>query len=369
MIERVSPEQLISLSRGSLSLPAQNSVEETYIASLLRRAAGIYCPCSPRTLASAVRNCLRDCADPEHLDDMIESCLEGLMIIGDLLELGQVSVDDPNVKGTWIFAAPPAFVVRPSGSIFIVGIAADELTPLPTSLADHLEHRGFARLINDATGKLREVLRDTGLLELSESVWLRSPKEETAAGLRDRMLALLFSRGPSGTIEDLEILDPSSPPTYYKGRWKMPKKQSGTFIARRPQAYGAPIWCICRVTDGQATQFLDLPLNDKASALWRGCDAAWHIQMAIDALNGTPQRYRIRQAETGPILDFFSPLPLWARRRLAIFGRTEQPSHCVFSYSLPERELAAEENFLKRRLWLAPTHNSDGGQRHDPDHP
>jgi len=361
MIERVSAGYVVGLSRTSLELPTQGGIEEAYIASLLRRAAGIYCPCSPRTLAASVRDCLRDCAGSQHLDDMIESSLEGLMIIGDLLELGQVSVDDPNVKGTWIFAAPPAFVVRPSGSIFIIGIAADELTPLPTSLTHQLEYRGFTRLINDTAGKLREVLRDTGMLELQESVWLRSPKEETAAGMRDRLLGLLLNRGPSGTIEELEILDPSTSPTYYKGRWKVPKKHSGIFIARRPQAYGAPIWCLCRLADGQAVQILDFPLNDKASALWRGCDAAWHLQMAMDAINGTPQRYRIRETETGLILDFFSPLPLWACRRLAIFGRPEPPRHCLFSYSLPIGELAAEEDFLKGRLWLAPAQNNDGG--------
>ena len=39
------------------------------------------------------------------------------VIGGDLLELNQVTIDDPDRKGTWLFAAPPGFVVRPDGSV------------------------------------------------------------------------------------------------------------------------------------------------------------------------------------------------------------------------------------------------------------
>jgi hypothetical protein len=94
-------------------------------------------------------------------------------------------------------------------------------------------------------------------------------------------------------------------------------------------------------------------LPDKQAAQWRGCDAAWHLQIAIDHCNGAPQKYRHRPAPGGAILDFFSPLPVWARRRLMVIGKMEPNDRALFSYFVPDRELAAEEEFLQQRLWLA----------------
>jgi hypothetical protein len=361
LIEQISANQVIGFARSALGLKPTEGVDEAYIASLLRRAAGIFCPCSPKTLSAAVRECLGLLTpDQGSLDELVESCLEGLMVVGDLLELSQVSVDDPNVKGTWVFAAPPAFITRPSGSTFVIGISPDELTPLPATLASQIQYRSFTRVLPGPPESVTAILRDTGMMEMTTEMWLRSPKEEGAAALKGSLLALLKTRGPSGSIEELEVLDPQSKPSFYKGRWKKVKSQTGIYVARRPQAYGAPIWCVCRLEDGQTMQILDLPLNEKSSARWRGCDAAWHLQMAIDSCNGTPQTYRKRPASGGAILDFFSPLPLWARRRLTILGRAEPPYRSLFSYYLPQEELAEEETFMQRRLWLACAENIMG---------
>jgi hypothetical protein len=83
--------------------------------------------------------------------------------------------------------------------------------------------------------------------------------------------------------------------------------------------------------------------------------------MAIDACRGSPQKYRRRPTPDGTLLDFFSPLPLWAERRLAIIGSPAERAHCLFTYHISERELAAEEEFLQKRLWLAPTASSPEG--------
>ena len=76
-----------------------------------------------------------------------------LIVTGDLLELNQVTTDDPDVKGTWLFAAPPSFVARPDGTIFLLGIATDEVTPLPASLAANVVHEGVVRVFD--TGSTR----------------------------------------------------------------------------------------------------------------------------------------------------------------------------------------------------------------------
>lgn len=269
----------------------------------------------------------------------------------------QVSVDDPNVKGTRVFAAPPGFIMRTSGTAFLIGISADEVSPLPPALASRIQYQSFTRTITPAPTApipLRDLLGETGMLELPERVWLRAPKEDTPASFRDAMFARLAGRGASGAIDDLEILDTATSVTFYRKRWSKPKRQTGIFVARRPQAYGAPIWCVARLIDGQPRQILDLPLQDKQAAQWRGCDAAWYLQMAIDHCNGTPQKFRRRTASGGAILDFFSPLPVWARRRLMVIGRPEPRDRSLFSYFVAHRELAAEEEFLQRRLWLTP---------------
>jgi hypothetical protein len=357
MIEEVSREAVIGTAKLALALPPGRAVDETFVSALLRRAAAIHCPCSPATLATALRDALRFLTDTEPLREMIETCLEGLLVVGDLLELGQVSVDDPNVKGTWVFAAPPAFIMRPSGTAFLVGISADEVSPLPPALASRIEYRSFTRTLSPAHMSaipIRDLLAETGMLELPERVWLRAPAEAAPAGFRDAMFARLAGRGASGAIEDLEMIDPATSVAYYRGRWTKPKRQTGIFVARRPQTYGAPIWCLARLINGEPRQILDLPLQDKHAAQWRGCDAAWHLQMAIDHCNGAPQKYRRRPANGDAVLDFFSPLPVWARRRLMVIGRPEPRDRSLFSYFVPQRELAAEEEFLQRRLWLAP---------------
>jgi hypothetical protein len=77
-------------------------------------------------------------------------------------------------------------------------------------------------------------------------------------------------------------------------------------------------------------------------------------KMAIDDGLGTPQTYRRRDTAADTFLDFFSPLPLWATRRLAVLGHPALRENCLFTYWLPSRAVAFEENILRERLWLKP---------------
>ena len=91
---------------------------------------------------------------------------------------------------------------------------------------------------------------------------------------------LLDSAAPSREIPGLLLLDSQRPVRYYRGRWVEPASQSGRFVARRSQMYGAPLWCYAQMHDGNPEKFIDLPL---ARSRWHGFDEAWHLQMAIDA--------------------------------------------------------------------------------------
>lgn len=355
-LEEVKPGEVLAISRFTLGLPPQvegdsDAVDDIFLAALLRHSAGFLCPCSAATLRSAAMDSLQYLVVDENLANRIEDIIETLTIGGDLLELSQATTDDPAVRGTWLFAAPPSYVVRPSGDIFLTGIVADQDTYLPSSLAERIRFDGCSRVIVPEGGEdLAGELTELGLQCVSEDNWLKAPRAQPAEKLHADLEARLKSGPRSGSIPDLEVLDPEKPVRYYRGRWLSVKKQTGVFVARRPQEYGSPIWCFVELQGGEAQKLLDFPLPKQR---WRGCDAAWHLQMAIDRLRGNPQPYRLRRDDDGVCLDFFSPLPLWAQRRLMIIGCKAAPQKCLMSFWIPAHEMEDEERFLQERLWLA----------------
>jgi hypothetical protein len=355
VIQQVEGGEVILASCRALAVPQEQNIHDAvFLAALVRRAAAIVCPCSASTLTRAVFENLDKLAeDQDQLREAIEDAVEKATIAGDLLELGQVAFEDPNVKSTWLFAAPPAFVARRSGGVFILGVTPDEPSPLPQSLAERIFFERHYRVIRPQSAEnLPQTLRELGLLELSERSWFKLPRQETAKDFVDRHERELNAAGPSGDVPELTILDGGRDPSYYKGRWTVPKKESGCFVARRPQAHGAPLWGFALLEQGALQKFLDFPRRREKA---RGSDVAWHLQMALDSRRGAPQRYRRSKSGSGLRLDFFSPLPLWAERRLAIIGQPVERDRCLFSYTVSQNEAEAEENFLQQCLWLTPT--------------
>jgi hypothetical protein len=101
---------------------------------------------------------------------------------------------------------------------------------------------------------------------------------------------------------------------------------------------------------GYPERLIDLPI---AGSRWRGCDEAWHLQMAIDAQRGEPQRFRVRPGLSGThVIEFFSPVPMWARRRWDAVGEPVLSSGCLFAHRLAEAEFAEEVRFAHEALWL-----------------
>lgn len=360
VISEIQPGEIIleCLSTLGLSPSADAAIDDRFIASMLRRSAGINCPCSRTTLRASLVECLQYLSQDEiSLSDRIDDAIEGLIVGGDLLELSDIATDDPAVKGTWVFSAPPSFIVRPSGSIFILGIVPDQDVFLPLSLSSRIIYEGFTRvMVTEPNEDLGRELEEEGLQRLSEGAWLKSPKNEPPDDMINRFGRQLTSQPRSGTVTDIQILDPQRSVFYYRKRWIAPKKHTGTFVARRPQEFGAPIWCYVALEEGVVVKFIDLPLK---KTIWRGCDVAWHLQMAIDYSNHNPQLYRRKRDGDGVRLEFFSPLPEWFRRRLMIFGRPASRDNCLVSYWLPNSEAETEERFLQERLWLSRSHDSD----------
>lgn len=353
MIEIVTADVVAGVARTSLGLPSASAhLDEPYIAAALRRLAGFLCPGSPRTLLGVMVDSHRGLVgDVAAFAERVEEVIEMLVAIGDLLELGDVALEGEKVRSTWLVAAPPAFVLRESGNAFVLGLSADEQTPLPTEMRSRVAVDRAIRSIEPHEGEdLGVVLREFGLRELSSAGWLRTPRRVDAAGLLAGYGAKLAACSRSGEAPDLLVLDGGCNTRSYRRRWTPPGSLTGHFVVRRPQTFGADLWGYAELRDGAAQKLLDLPLHGER---WRGCDAAWRIQMAIDALAGRPQEYRLGATDRGSRFEFFSPIPSWARRRLAVIGRSVEPAGCLMSFLVPTSEVAAEEAFLNELLYLA----------------
>jgi hypothetical protein len=352
IVEHLEPSEVFRSSREALGLPPDGGIDEIFLAAALRRAAANLGPCPRSTLAASIRDSLRCLdGDPERTGARIDDVLESLTVTGDLAELSRVSTHDTTGKASWLFPAPPSFLLRPSGTVLVFGITPDDIPILPAVFANRIMSLGCLRLIRPEPGEdLLAIFASLGLMRRSEKGWLRSPRQQSAEELIANLTDRLMTQPASGSVDELEILDGLLPAKSYRARWTGPKGKTGAFVGRRPQTYGAPLWCFVHLDDGEPTRFLDFPLPDAPH--FRGCDDAWHLQMAMDFCRSQPQSYHVSTLPDGHRFDFFSPLPLWAERRLSLCGEflLRQGSRC--SYRLPEREAATEEDFLKKRLWL-----------------
>lgn len=321
------------------------------LAGALRRAASYLCPCSAATLVRAVVRPLRGLVpDMEQAKELVEATLEAMISHGDVLEQPELQDGSPTQR-VLLYAAPASFVVRQSGLVILLGVAADQLSPLPSELERRIQYLGHVRRLSpsSATEDLRAELRQLGLLELASDVWLKGPKPSTATlavAATDRALDVV---PPSRDIPGLLLLDSTKPVRYYRGRWTEPKTQTGRFVARRQQAYGADLWCYVDLTNGQPERMIDLP---QRGSRWRGCDEAWHLQMAIDAQRGAPQRFRVTPSGDAVVLELFSPAPAWARRRWDAIGEPVPSAGSLFAYRIAKAEIDEERRFMREALWL-----------------
>ena len=349
-INEVHAEMVVVLGLNPRDLDLTSSEA---LAGALRRAAGFLCPAPPSTLIRAVTRPLAGLIEgTDGVREQVEDTLEALVAHGDLLELARADVEDTETANTLIYPAPPSFVRRPSGTIILLGVIPDHVSPLPEELEQRIEYKNHLRLLRDDAGDdLASYLRELGLVELSQEIWLREPARLTAAEHLDELGRMLEAAPRSGEIPGLILLDPERSVRYYKGRWVEPNNQTGRFVSRRAQAYGADLWCYVDIHEGRPQRLLDLPFGQSKV---RGCDEAWRLQAAIDAVRGKPQRFRLRQGPEGTReFDFFSPVPIWARRRWNCFGEPVQSTGCLYSYRFSTKEAEEEMRFVQQSLWLA----------------
>lgn len=318
----------------------------------LRRAASFLCPASPRQIVDAVFDALAPLSEGLERGAVAEA-LDALVACGDLLELRQTGG-----HARMLFLAPPCFVEKHAGEYLLLGIRPGAVALLENTETElELIYDAHTRsvLIDPISGAA--TLTAAGLHCMSKEQWIRAPRSEPAVRVIEKVReALGAEKSAPGPISGLTIIDPAQPVHFYKRRWREPTSvDNGIFTGRRPQAYGAPIWCVVEISAGLPHAVLDLPVDSTVSPGW---DEARRLQSALDAENGTPQIYRVRVGDEpgGSIFfDFFGPLPSWAERFLAISGRpvTRGP-RSLFSYSLPSAAVDDAQRFLSISLWMKP---------------
>lgn len=321
------------------------------IAASLRRAASVLCPTTAGALVRAVSEVLAGLPGyTNETEANIGILVDSLVAYGDLLELSVV-VGSRNAQQ--LFLGPPGFIPRASHTALLVGIRPEGAPLVGDDLLAQIEYLAHTRLIRSIDDRrIADILGPEDLIEIPSERWLNAPRLATPQETLAYYVSRLEAAGSSGEIEGLRLIDPASKVTYYKGRWRQANpRDEGQFVARRPQAFGADLWCFTQVVGGEVTRLIDLPLQ---APLGRGADEAWRLQAAQDAIAGHPQRIRIREGNPTSLLEFFSPVPSWIQRRLDIVAKPlGNIRGAMFAYSLPHEELAEEVRFLGDMMWLS----------------
>jgi hypothetical protein len=330
----------------------QSLLSREALSTLVRRAAGFLCPCPPSALVKSVVAALDGLvpADAEVVDS-VETAVDALSSLGDLVERKVHRDSGFGADRALVYLGPPSFVERAGGVILILGIAPDSVPTLPTDLERDIERTGYIRRFGNGTSETIDALLAGGYRRLSDRAWLSIPRSESASEHSARAHSELAILGPSGPIPGLRIIDSATPPRFYRGRWLTPKRHTGCYVGRRPQAFGADLWCFVELLDGEPVRLLDFP---PMNSTWRGCDHAWRLQAAIDYELGQPQRFSIRESmsDREATVDFFSPVPAWAERRWSFLGASAPAERCLFSFRFELADLDEEVQFMKNDLWL-----------------
>lgn len=322
------------------------------LAASLRRAASFMCPTSPSRLIAAVLGAVRPLASEDEISrEELSDLLDLLVAAGDLLELRREE-DRPT---RLLYLGPPSYIEREPGTYLISGVRPFGAPLVDFELAPLVEREGHTRTLRIDVAHAAERLMDAGLRPIERERWVATPGAEPADSLLARIHGRLDVASPSGDIEGLQIIDPSTKVRYYRGRWRAPKAgDAGDFVARRPQAYGADLWCAVRLVDGVASKLVEFPIDNPVVP---GRDEAWRLQMAVDAARGEPQRFAAETLGSGSavLVRFFSPIPGFAERYLQLVGLALESSGALFAYRVPIGAIPELNQLLTDMLWMKTT--------------
>ena len=350
-IQRLTPTDLEATAVELLGLDqeATGLLSVEGLCASIRRAASLLCPATPRQLVDAVLEVLR-ALSPDLKRDVVAEALDLVVGVGDLLELRSA---ESGVRQ--LYLAPPSYVTVRPGRHLLLGVRPNASPIVDESVVGApVEYEAHTRFLTLETDNAAASLAAAGLHRMTTEQWARVPREEPASALIERTTRLLSQHQMPGEIQGLEIIDPTTQVQYYIGRWrKLTSRDEGMLVGRRPQAYGAPVWCVLDVAAGIPRAVLDFPDD---SSVMPGWDEARHLQAAIDHHRGQPQVFRFRSTglpDGSRLLDLFAPLPSWAERYITLVGIPMSRSKgALLTYRVPFDAEDSLTGLLSKSLWM-----------------
>lgn len=361
-VSRLSTPDVNRIATKSLGLDEDvvDLLSPEGLCASLRRAASFLCPATPRQIVESVLEAVSPIAPSgtPSRDDLLDQ-LDLLISVGDLLEMRYQSERATRL----LYLGPPSYVAKGGGRYLLLGVRPFGAALVGSSLASEVRYEGHTRTVEFGAGSASERLATFDLHEIRREQWTKRPAAVPSGQLLDEYRQRLGTVGPSGQVDGLTLIDQFRDVRYYRGRWRDPRAgDTGEFVARRPQAYGADLWCFARLVNGDVQRFVDLPTADESAP---GRDEAWRLQAALDAERGNPQVVRTRRAPGGAeddIVDFFSPVPSWAERYLGLVGLSVLRSKgSLFSYRVPTAAMVDLAAFLADMLWIRALHDGEKG--------
>lgn len=350
-IQRVEPGEVAIRAVGLLGL--DDTIVDLFslegLCASLRRAASFLCPASPRQIVDSVLDALQPLKGDLERDELADA-LDLLVSSGDLLELRQAGA-----RTRLLFLGPPSFVEKQPGEFLLLGVRPNAGHLIDeNSLDAEIAYEAHTRTLTLDAGSAPEILAAAGLHRLTREQWTKAPRDESAAAVVEQTRDRLGATRSPGQVSGFTIIDGGASVRFYKGRWRESlASDGGVFVGRRPQAYGAPIWCAVEMEAGVPQAVLDLPIDSSVAPGW---DEARRLQAALDAERGTPQVYRVRpsgQSSDACLIDFFGPLPSWAERYLDLTGLPVPKARgSLFSYRVWQAAVHDATAFLSRSLWM-----------------
>lgn len=347
-----SPEVVLGAMRDDLELSGSAATDDlAFVACLLRRLCGFMCPCPQRAILTAAKRSLAPLGKAaEPLIEQLAPVLDTLLVIGDVIEVSRVGGALFDENRDWLFCGPPAFLEL-DGRCYVFGIAPDDAPVLAGSLRHRLRHDAIMRFLDDDQDRrIGETLASLGMRRHTAETWLPRASGQSPQRLLEHLRNRLAVDGLEGEIPASEWLAHAGEQYMpYEPRWQPAIHQSGLHIGRATPEFGSRVWFVASLVGGQVERALVLPLADGSD---RACDQAWRIQLAVDACNGTPARYRAWPVEDGMKVSVSFPLPFAARRRLVLLGGMRNHNANTGAFWVPNAAWPQAERYLQAELWL-----------------
>lgn len=261
------------------------------------------------------------------LRELVEGELEALLAIGDLVTRQPA----PGAR-TQIEPARSSFSVlqgTADSKILVLGGSIDGRPTLPSRLAAYLEPRGRTRwlAVPDITATTED-LRFSGLREIPFARWASVPPTESLDTLVAPLLEKRKVVSPDA-IGNLEVLDPTSPNGYFRGRIRRASIETLRSLcerfrfvpARDPDAEAGMCYSLLSLRDGEVTLAL-IGSGVLARDVWL------RIAAGLCRTRGPDAAFKCERE--GNILRLFFPPPSWLERLLALGTPLDAGGLCSF---------------------------------------